>query len=205
MVRGKILITGLFGALLLFASSAMAQQEGRHEVSVQGTGFFTKDSQGNGIFQHFTDTGGLLVGHRFHINRWLVTDASYGYDRSTLQNFTPAGTFNVRSNVHQVTGALVVTFPWSVARLKPYALAGVGALTFDPTGNAGGFLPEVPSQTKAAFVYGGGVDYSISYHISFRGEYRGLVYNRPDFGLSAINSDVTAHTAQPSVGIVFRF
>jgi hypothetical protein len=34
-------------------------QEGRwQEISVQGTGFFTKDSSGDGINQHATDTGG---------------------------------------------------------------------------------------------------------------------------------------------------
>lgn len=205
MVRRSILVSGLFGALLWFASVAMAQEEGRHEVSVQGTGFFTKDSRGNGIFQHTTDTGGFLANYRFHFNRWLGAEANYGYDRNTQQNFTITGPFNVQSNVHQVTGALVVNIPWRVAALKPYALAGAGALVFDPTGNAGGFVAGAERQTKATFVYGGGIDYKIIPHVSLRAEYRGFVYQRPDFGLGLLNSDATAHTAQPSAGIVFRF
>ena len=76
---------------------------------------------------------------------------------------------------------------------------------FDPTGNPGGFVSGARRQAKAAFVYGVGVDAPITRHVSFRAEYRGLVFKRPDFGLSALNSDVTAHTAQPSVGIAFRF
>ena len=107
----------------------------RHEIAVQGTGFFTKDSQQNGTLQHSTNTGGFLVNYRFHINGWLAAEASYGYDRNTQQNFTPSGNFGVQTNVHQATGALVANLPVSVARMRPYVLAGAGALVFDPTGN----------------------------------------------------------------------
>ncbi len=193
------------GSLLCFPGAALAQEGARHEISLQGTGFFTRDSQTNGIFQHATDTGGLLAGYRFHFNRWLAAEADYGYVRNTQQNFTSLGNFNVQSNTHEVTGALVAKLPWSVANLKPYVLAGAGALIFDPTGNSGGFVPGTQRQTKAAFVYGGGVDYKIIRYVSFRAEYRGLVYKRPDFGVSSLSSDVTTHTAQPSAGIVIRF
>lgn len=207
MFRKRLFVTGVLGALLLSATAALAQEtapEGRHEVSVQGTGFFTKDSTGNGISQHSTNTGGPLVSYRLHFNRWLAADATYGYTRITQQNFTSSGTFGVQSNAHEATGALVVTFPWTVVRLKPYVLGGAGALTFDPTGNPGGFVDGAQTQTKAAFVYGGGVDYKIVPRVSFRIEYRGFVYGRPDFGLSTINSGATTHTAQPSAGLVFH-
>jgi opacity protein-like surface antigen len=205
-MRRGILISGFFAVLVLVASAATAQEgEQRHEVSAQGIGFFTKDSEGNGVSQHSTDTGGLLVGYRFYFNRWLGADATYGYARNTQQNTTADGAFNVQSDVHQATGALVLGVPSRSARLKPYGLAGVSALTFDPTGNSGGFVPGADSQTKAAFVYGGGVDFRISHFISLRAEYRGLVYKRPDFDIRSLDSDVTTHTAQPSAGIVFRF
>ncbi len=206
MVRRSMLVAAVFGALVLtFASAAMAQEEGRHELSGQGTGFFTKDSNGRGIFQHSTDTGGVLGSYRFHFNSWLAAEGAYGYARTTQQNFTPVGTFGVQSNVHQITGAGVVKLPWSLAHLKPYVLAGAGALVFDPRANAGGFVPGAARQTKAAFVYGGGADYNFYNHFSLRVQYRGLVYKRPDFGLASLDSDVIAHTAQPSAGIVFRF
>jgi opacity protein-like surface antigen len=76
---------------------------------------------------------------------------------------------------------------------------------FDPTANSGGTVPGAQRQAKAAFVYGGGADYDLTRHLSLRAEYRGFVYKRPDFGLSNLNPDVTAHTAQPSAGIVIRF
>src|ERR1700730_15737452 len=140
MIRTKMLVTGLLGTVLLLASSAGAQEQGfmRHEVAVQGTGFFTKDSQQNGTLQHSTNTGGFLLNYRFHINGWLAAEASYGYDRNPPQKLPQGGGFGIRANMHQATGALVVNLPVYVARMRPYVLAGAGALVFDPTSNSGG-------------------------------------------------------------------
>ena len=102
-MRRIILTTGLVGAMLVFASVDKAQEEGparSQQITVQGTGFFTKDSQENGINQHSTDTGGVLLNYRFFFNRWVGVEASYGYNRNTLQNFTPLGEFGLQSNVH---------------------------------------------------------------------------------------------------------
>lgn len=88
---------------------------------------------------------------------------------------------------------------------KPYVLAGLGALVFDPTNNAGGFLLGAQSQERAAFLYGGGADYDVAKHLTVRAEYRGFVYERPDFEVATLHSGATTHTAQPSAGIVFRF
>lgn len=195
----------LIVAMVLSILPAMAQDQNRQEVSVQGTGFFTKNSTGNAILQHSTDTGGFLVGYRYHFNDWLAADASYGYLRNTQQNFTSLGAFGVQSDVHQATGALVVTVPHSAFGLHPYVLAGAGALVFDPTGNAGGFVPGATEQTRATFVYGGGADYNLTRHFAVRLEYRGFVYERPDFNLATLHSGAITHTAQPSAGIVFRF
>jgi opacity protein-like surface antigen len=199
----KLLVT-VFLTILSSASGAMAQEE-RHEIGVQGTGFFTRDSSGNGINQHATDTGGFVLSYRYHFNRWLAADASYGYDRNTQQNVTSTGRLNVEADVHQATGALVVTIPHSILKFNPYVLAGAGALVFDPTGKVGEFVPGAQYQARAAFVYGGGVDYKLTRHFALRAEYRGFVYERPDFGLQPLHSGSTTHTAQPAAGIVFRF
>jgi opacity protein-like surface antigen len=145
------------------------------------------------------------LSYRYHFNRWLAADASYGYARNTQQNFASPGPFSVQANMHQATGALVVTVPRRVFKLNPYVLAGAGALVFDPTGSVGGFVFGAQAQARPAFVYGGGVDYDLAKHLSLRAEYRGFVYERPDFGLDALHSGATAHTAQPSAGLVFRF
>src|ERR1700730_4518795 len=64
---------------LLLGVSATAQ-ESRSEISLQGTGFFTKDNTGRGTTERSTNTGGFLVGYRYNLKRWLAAEAVYGYD-----------------------------------------------------------------------------------------------------------------------------
>jgi len=197
----------LFVALasfLLLTITAIAQ-ESRNEVSAQGTGFFTKDSNGNGIDRTTTNTGGLQVGYRYHINRWLSAEGNYGFDRNTQRYFSSGGFSRVQADVHAVTGDMVVNLPLRIRRIDTYALAGGGALIFRPTGNAGGFVTGADNQSKGAFLYGVGADYVLTRHISLRAEYRGYVYKDPDFGLQSLRTASWTHTAQPSAGFVYRF
>jgi opacity protein-like surface antigen len=180
-------------------------QEVRNEVSVQGTGFFTKDSSGDGISRTTTNTGGLQIGYRYNINRWLSAEANYGFDRNTQRYFSGFGENRVQSNVHGVTADVVVKLPFHISRFSPYALAGGGGLIFHPTGNGGGAVPGADTQAKGAFLYGAGADYALTRHFSLRAEYRGFVYKDPDFGLQGLKTDSWTHTAQPSAGIVYRF
>ncbi len=76
-------------AVALMGASAMVAQEVRNEVSVQGTGFFTRNVDNQGFTQRSTDSGGVLAGYRFNINRWLSAEANYGFTR-TVQGTTPA-------------------------------------------------------------------------------------------------------------------
>src|ERR1700758_2688937 len=146
----KRTILAAVGVLALSSVNAVAQ-EIRSEISLQGTGFFTKDADGNGIRQHATDTGGFLIGYRYNFNRWLAAEANYGYDRNT-QFYFGGTSARVQSDIHQFTGEAVVKLP-TFARLQPYALAGAGALVFDPTGNAGGSFAAATLEAKGAFVY----------------------------------------------------
>jgi opacity protein-like surface antigen len=190
---------------LLLGASAVAQ-ESRSEISVQGTGFFTKDTTGQGTTQRSTNTGGFLVGYRYNFNRWLAAEAVYGYNRNSQQYFAPAGLSRIQANVHEATGGFVFHVPAPARfRISPYVLAEGGALVFDPTGNAFETVPGAQRQATGVFAYGGGADFPLLKHVALRAEYRGLVYNTPDFGLSALNTNTITHTAQPSAGIVFRF
>jgi outer membrane immunogenic protein len=193
---------GVVGVLAFVSMTALAQ-EIRSEISIQGTGFFTKDTQGNGVLDRATNTGGFLIGYRYNFNRWLAAEADYGYDRNTQMYFGNT-LARVQSNIHQFTGSAVVKLP-GFGRIQPYALAGGGALVFDPTGNAGGTFAGATLQTKGTFVYGAGADYAFSRHFSLRAEYRGYVYKAPSFGLASLNTDSWTNIAQPSAGIVFRF
>jgi outer membrane immunogenic protein len=198
----KAAVLTIVGCIALLSLTAAAQ-EVRSEVSVQGTGFFTKDASGNGIRDKATETGGVLIGYRYNITRWFAAEANYGYDRNT-QTYFGNSLARVQSNIHQITGSAVVKLP-GFARIQPYVLVGGGGLLFDPTDNAGGTFAGATSQARGAFLYGGGADYAFTRHLSLRAEYRGFVYKAPNFTLAGLNTDTWTHTAQPSAGIVYRF
>jgi opacity protein-like surface antigen len=202
-MRQMVVMIAVVSLLLAIGATA---QESRSEIGVQGTGFFTKDTTGRGTTQRGTENGGFLVDYRYHFNRWLAAEGVYGYGRNTQQFFAPAGLSRIQTNIHQATGGLVVNLP-TPARFKisPYVLAEGGALVFDPTSNPSGTVTGAQRQSVGVFVYGAGADFPIVKHVSLRAEYRGLVYNAPDFGFSDLNTDRVTHAAQPSAGIVFRF
>jgi outer membrane immunogenic protein len=191
-------------AAIVTLSVGSIAQEGRSEISLEGNGFYTKDSNGRGNSQRSTDTGGFTVGYRYHLNRWLAAEGNYGFDRNTQEYFSGFGESRVQTNVHALTGDLVVKLPLPIPRINPYALAGGGGLIFDPTSNIGS-APGATTQGKGAFLYGVGADYALTHHFSLRAEYRGFVYKAPDFGLASLRTDSWTHTAQPAAGIVFRF
>jgi opacity protein-like surface antigen len=197
----------VFGIFFMFVASVRADDDerGTQEFSVQGTGDFTKDSTSNGVHQHSTNSGGFLLSYRYHFNSWFSADVSYGRDRETQRNTAFGSVLSVQSNVHQATAAGVVNLPWRPARLNPYVLAGTGALAFAPTQAKGATVLGAGGQSKATFLYGGGVDYDFVKHFSLRMEYRGFVYGRPDFGVIALRTGAVTNTAQPSAGVVFRF
>ena len=214
------LLTGVVFGMLLFTSVARADEDSKQEVHAQGIGFYTKSTTGNARTQNTTDAGGFLLSYRYHFNRWLAADASYGRVRDTQRTLTTTPIFispilgpgprvlpitlPVQSDVNESTAALVVTIP-SFGRLKPYVLGGTGALTFVPTRALGAFTPGAGTQSKAVFEYGGGVNYEFTRHFAARLEYRGFVYKSPDYGLITLQTNATTHTAQPSAGVVFRF
>src|SRR5260370_22791609 len=117
MIR-KMIAAAVLG-ILVTAPSAMAQEGRWQEISVQGTGFFTKDSSGNGINQHATDTGGFLLGYRYYFTGWLAADASYCHAPNTQQNFTSSAPFSVPANRHPASCALALAVPPPRFQLHP--------------------------------------------------------------------------------------
>ena len=200
------LVVIVIGVAVLLLSVGATAQEGRSEIGLQGTGLFTKDATGRDTTQQATENGGFLVGYRYHFNRWLAAEGVYGYGRNTQQYSAPGGLSRIQTDIHQATGGLVITLPSPARfRMSPYLLAEGGALIFNPTGNPFGSVAGAQRQSAGVFVYGGGADFPVLKHVSLRAEYRGLIYDAPDFGISALNTNKLTHAAQPSAGIVFRF
>jgi opacity protein-like surface antigen len=177
-------------------------QEGltnRNEVAVQAFGSFLKSTTSNGVDQSATNSGGVLGSYRFFFNNYHGVEANYGYSLNTQSYGFPNESIGVKSYAHEVSAAYVFRYP--LKHWSPFALAGAGGLIFDPKD-----MPGISSQSRAAFVYGGGADFSLSKRIYVRAEYRGLVYNSPTYSITALaGTDRVTHRAEPSVGFGYRF
>ena len=67
--------TIVLGSILFLLTLAATAQESRSEISLQGTGFFTKGSSGSGTSYSATETGGFLTTYRYHFNHWMSAEA----------------------------------------------------------------------------------------------------------------------------------
>ena len=189
--------------LILFAISSSAQ-ENRHEVTVQGSGFFKKQTTVGGVTDEATNSGGVMAGYRLNLKNWLAVEGDYDYFRNDQKFSATSGTTLIPMNVHAATGAAIVKLPSfkmpAVKVVSPFVLTGGGALFFDP--RKGSITNE---QTRGAFVYGGGFDVPIARHMAFRAQYRGFVYRIPDFEITSLKMDKYTHSAVPSAGLAFTF
>jgi opacity protein-like surface antigen len=183
------------------ALPAFAQSEGsnRQDVAVQAFGSFVKTTTQNGVDNTATNSGGVLASYRYFFNKHSGVEGNYGYSLNTQNYLSAAGTTGVKTNSHEVSGAYIFRMPFR--RVTPFALAGAGALVFAPDNFAG-----ASTQTRAEFVYGAGADISLTSHVFIRAEYRGFVYNSPEYSLPGLAGlDRTTHRAEPSVGFGYRF
>jgi|SRR5208282_3824583 len=196
-------LTELAIILVLFGISSWAQ-ELRNEVTVQGSGFFQKQTTAGGITNEPTNSGGVMAGYRFNLKTWFAVEGDYDYFRNHQTFLGSSGTTFMPMNVHAATGTAIFKLPAfempAVKVVSPFVLAGGGAMFFDPRRSAAN-----NEQTRGAFVYGGGVDVPMSKNFLLRAQYRGFVYKIPDFEMTSLKVDRYTHSAVPSVGLVFTF
>lgn len=197
----------VFVVVLTFVLSLSAfAQESHSEISLQGTGLFTKSVNGNATAYSATESGGFLATYRHHFNHRLAIEAAYGYSPDTQKYLFSSDEFRIQSGVHQFTGSMILNLPSRPSsRLSPYLLVGGGALLFTPSSNQFNSLSGANSQAKGAFLYGVGANYALTKALALRAEYRGLVYSTPDFGFGGLATNSITHTAMPTIGLSFRF
>ena len=196
-------LTELAIIFVLFGISPWAQ-EFRREVTVQGSGFFQKQTTAGGITNEPTNSGGVMAGYRLNLKNWLAVEGDYDYFRNHQTFSGSSGTTFIPMNVHAATGVAIVKLSsFKVPAIKfvsPFVLAGGGAMFFDPRE---GSIDQ--KQTRGTFVYGGGFDVPMARRIALRAQYRGFVYKTPDFEMTSLKVDKYTHSAVPSIGLVFTF
>lgn len=186
----------LAAALLLFAFAvALPAHAQSTDVSASFYGAFTGTTEGNGTIQSPSNQAGGILELRYISNPLLGFELNYSFNRADQNyNLQP-----VKAQAHEVGADWVVSVP--VLMFRPFVLAGGGLIVFHPDANQ----PGTSDNIKPVFVYGGGVDWAVIPHFGIRGQYRGNLYRAPDLLAAASSTQAFAHTAEPMLGVYFRF
>jgi opacity protein-like surface antigen len=203
MIRNAVILAVTVAVLLPLAAKAQDEQNG--EISLQGMAFFTKSASNvNGTSYSATQSGGVLGTYRYHFGPNVSAEFAYGFARNTQKYLLSSEAFRIQSQVHQVTLGLVVNVAHP-KKFTPYFLVGGGIVLFVPSGNQLNNISGAQTQGKGAFVYGGGINYPLQRNFSLRLEYRGLLYGPPNFGFGGLSTNSITHSAEPSIGVSYRF
>lgn len=203
MMRNAVILAVTAAVLLPLA--AMAQDEQRSEVSLQGMVFVTRSATNvNGTSYSATQSGGGLGTYRYHFGPNLSAELAYGFAHDTQKYNLGSAAFGIQSQIHQATIAAVINVAHP-RKFTPYMLIGGGMVLFAPSRNQTNTISGAQTQGKGAFVYGFGINYPLQKKLSFRAEYRGLLYAPPNFGFGGLSANSITHSAEPSVGLSYRF
>ena len=189
--------------------SAMAGAQTDVAASIYGA--FSGATNGNGVVESPSNAAGGILEVRHIKNPLIGYETTYSFNRANqtydVTSFacpvsnppcTPPPPAPVSANAHEVTGDWVASL--KVSNLRPFALAGVGALFNVPSSGQNG----TTSDTKAVFVYGAGLDWGLLPHLGLRLQYRGNLYKAPDLTTVYTSTGAFTHTAEPMIGVYFR-
>lgn len=202
-MRNAVILAVIVAVILSLA--AMAQDEQRGEASLQAMVFVTKSAANvNGTSYSATQSGGALATYRYHFGPNLSAELAYGFARDSQKYNLGTEGFRIQSQVHQLTIAAVINVAHP-KKFTPYMLIGGGMVLFNPSGNQTNYISGAQTQGKGAFVYGGGINYPLQKNFFFRAEYRGVLYAPPNFGFGGLSANSITHSAEPSIGLSYRF
>jgi opacity protein-like surface antigen len=203
MRRSAILLTLIF--LVLTGGIASAQQT---DISANVIGVYTNHVTGNGLAETATKSGGVLLSFRFFPHQHNGVEVNYAFTKNTQRynDFSGAPVTEVQAGIHEFTGAYV--FHVNRGPVQPFALAGAGLLIFSPTDSSVKAAdPSISRQIKPAFLYGAGLDFRVTKQVAVRAQYRGFIYEAPDFYGEALafHTGAAMQMGEPSIGVVYRF
>ena len=203
MIRVKcaVMVALVSNVFAMAQATEAGQSIARHQITVQGSGVFTRKVNVQGVTYKPTSSGGGTVGYRFNFSRFLGAEVEYDFFRNTQKFETSSTSLSLRTNVHAATGSAVINLPNPLTkRFKSYAMVGGGVLLFDPRDTT-----FIPRQTANAIMFGGGIDIPITRQFAIRAQAKNFLYKAPDFSLGVSRPDKFSQMMVPSAGLVFQF
>jgi outer membrane immunogenic protein len=211
----KLFLLMCLVAMLAGIGHAQEDQGARQDVNLSAMGVIQPYVEGNTLAPSTppirlksTLGTGLYLGYRYLLTPNGAVEANYSYSHFTSK-FTAyaGGTYNVRvyTGMQEATAAYVRTFPFK--KFNPFLEGGGGILFFTPIGIK--TTTYDTEQTESLTVlFGGGIAYQLSPSWDLRVQYRGQVFNTPDYGLTNVPNLSTGRRyimSQPAIGFAYHF
>ena len=207
--------------LLTFAVGASGQSDAGQtrfdrqlsyvDLALQGVGQFTKTVSGPitipavdtgvTVTQNASNTFGGLATLRYSPRPYLGVELNASYARYT-ENFS-VEPLQIQTQANEFTFGYLITPPYAIFGLKPYASAGAGLMRFAPTRGGG---QQAPSIGRPAYYYNVGLQKDlIPDRFGLRVGFRQVFFTAPDFYQNYLAINKTTSTTEPLVGFDLRF
>ena len=196
------------------AQTKLQQQLSRVDLGLQGVGEFSSSVTGPVTIPAYNEgsnqppvtispsnTFGGLVTIRYAARPYLGAEFNGGYSRYTEDLSVPPGA--IQTQADEFSLGYLITPPYTIFGVRPYASAGAGGLRFAPTRGGG---EGAPSQGRLALYYHLGVQKDVVRDVfGVRVGFRQLFYTAPDFFQNYLTVNKRATTSEPMIGFYLRF
>ncbi len=204
--------------LLGFAFATMNFAVAQTDVGLSVYGAFngiartTVDSYGDEYLRPANAAGGMLEFRHIH-SPWVGFEATYSLNRANQRYvyaiFGPTSTsgygtgfYSLSAYAHEFTGDWIVSNHLTKSVLL-FALAGAGVQITAPSSSPSG--SQTATSSTPSYIYGFGADWQMLRHLGLRAQYRGDIHKAPQINLPFSTPNSFIHTAEPMVGVYYRF
>jgi opacity protein-like surface antigen len=199
------------GAMAQSTQSKLSRQLSYIDLGVQGVGELTRTvsgpvpvqatDEGTLVNQSASTTVGALATIRYTPKPYFGLEFNGSYARYT-ESYT-VQPLQIQTQSNEFTFGYIVTPPYTIFGVKPYASAGLGTVRFAPTRGGG---QGAPTQARLGYYYSVGVQKDVVPDtFGIRVGFRQLFFQAPDFYQNYLTLNKRTFTSEPTIGFYLRF
>jgi len=190
-------------SILLMPLAGFAQ-ESRQDVSISADALSMPQTNGNGVQETATITGGGIISYRYMLTPHSALEANYSFAQNSQRYYTSTlANGRILTRNEEITGAYV--YNMNFKQFIPFAEAGIGGMIFTPLAQAGTNQLNSRQNTNVGVLLGLGVAYELSPSWDVRMEYREFFTRAPNFNITGFKTNAYTLINMPAIGIAYHF
>ena len=181
---------------------------GSYVVGTSVTGTIPGSVPPNSQTEKPSTSGAIMFTGRYTRSKFIGFEGNFSFTRldedfsgiapGTKQQFLIGG---AQSTIEEFSLGYIAHAP-TMFGVVPFAGAGIGVLSFEPTPYGGQSLPP---QARMEYYGTIGADAAITPHFGVRAQFRDLIYKAPDYGQNYLTTGKRTQTFEPTIGFYLRF